>query len=261
LFKIVEDGGEKGRHVIYIGPDVVFTPRPKTVTGFSLARKDEPEQGVAIVKEKRLEGEPEIAWTVKADARAKALAFSTMAKEDMLEKVQELENQVEAIKAKKMDLAALEESLKKLEAELKAKEEKLKTIAYEFDREPGAIVVGKEIGEEQGKSVTVHVYGKEEKENREFRTVKDRTTVVTQGEGKGPISIVFVRSGLTRPDFDRATAELKKALPEGYKISDSDFNELDGSMKFTIAAPEGKKIDKALLERLIETIGAAAKQK
>ncbi len=266
-FKIIKDGGEKGDQVInYIGPDgkahtVLIRPRPKVATGFSLTEDAEPEKGVAIVREKRMEGEPAGEWKIKEGRPAKTFAFSSETAEDMLAKVQELQKQVEAIKAKKMDLTALEESLKKLEAELKGQEVKFKTFEYKFDQEPGAIVLGKEVGEEQGKSVTVHVYGKEGKENREFRTVKDKATFEARVDGEGPISIVFVRSGLTRPDFDRATAELKKALPEGAKISDSDFDEHDGTMKFTIATPEGKKIDKDLVQKLVEIIGAAAKQK
>ncbi|MCU0244201.1 MAG: hypothetical protein MUE80_05575, partial [Acidobacteria bacterium] len=75
---------------------------------------------------KHASGEPtEMTWSAKP-AFGHALALA--ADDKMLDKVRALQEQVQAIKAKKMDLSALEESLKKLEAELEAKDEKLRSF-------------------------------------------------------------------------------------------------------------------------------------
>ncbi len=66
-------------------------------------------------------------------AAGKPLAW-TAVDDGMLEKIQALQEQVRAIKAKEMDLAALEESLKKLEAELKVKEEKLRELRIKVEK-------------------------------------------------------------------------------------------------------------------------------
>ena len=89
------------------------------------------------------EGDKEAVWFAGKPAAGHAFAFSSGRDEEFLQKVRALQEQVQAIKAKKMDFTALEESLKKLEAELQAKEEKFRSFEYKFDHEPGTFVFKK----------------------------------------------------------------------------------------------------------------------
>lgn len=160
----------------------------------------------------------------------KAFAFSSATGKDMLEKVHVLQEQVAAIKAKKMDITALEESLKKLEAELKAKEEKLREFKYKFDMAPAEVTVVKKIGEDEAK-------------------------------GDVAIQIVLVNKGMGPGDYERAVVNLKKELPEGYKLLEQKFDTENGTMTFKIAPPEGKKVDEKLVRKLVELFRPDTKKK
>lgn len=160
----------------------------------------------------------------------KAFAFSSATGKDMLEKVHVLQEQVAAIKAKKMDITALEESLKKLEAELKAKEEKLREFKYKFDMAPAEVTVVKKIGEDEAK-------------------------------GDVAIQIVLVNKGMGPGDYERAVVNLKKELPEGYKLLEQKFDTENGTMTFKIAPPEGKKVDEKLVRKLVDSLRAEIDKK
>jgi beta-lactamase regulating signal transducer with metallopeptidase domain len=198
-------------------------------------------------------------WVTEGRAR-KALAFTSETDKEMLEKIRELQKQVEAIKAKKMDLAALEESLKKLEAELQAKDKELEGLTVKMEREPIELEVVREADKvkDEDKGVVVYVV----KDKAEGRSAgRAETSVKVTSPDKGAITLVFGRKGLTREDYDRATAGLKKALPEGYKLSGSEFEEEAGSMHFTVTPPEGKPADKALIKKLVESLEASVAKK
>ena len=165
VFRIVKEGDAEGRAGYFIG-----TTEPEVAAGkIKLVEKTEAGEvpGQVIVKTRKdmKEGEtwvvaPEKGKVIRvapADAKVSAWAAEsvegkpfawTIAKDDdMLEKVHALQEQVQAIKAKKMDITALEESLKKLEAELQAKEEKLKELKFKVDRVPGEPVLIKKVRE------------------------------------------------------------------------------------------------------------------
>ena len=153
-FTVVTKGGEESDEIVYS-----FTPRAKAGQSFTLVKESEGSGGVQVFVGTPKEGEPAMVWTAKEQGKDKAVwvaksrpgeadqmtwvakdghahAFSSTTDEEMLEKVHALQEQVQAIKAKKMDLAALEESLKKLEAELRANEEKLKELEVTLATEP-----------------------------------------------------------------------------------------------------------------------------
>jgi beta-lactamase regulating signal transducer with metallopeptidase domain len=237
-FKIVKEGQEPG-------DTVVFHAR-EPEKGFTLVKPGEEGQTFKVVKK----GEGGAIWVIEEPEKG---ATDTK----MLERVQALEEQVQAIKAKKMDISALEESLKKLEAELKAKEEKPRTFEYELDKEPVEVVAGRQIEAEKEKGAMVRIIT----EGQDIRTDKTKTSISVRSTDKGPITLIFGKQGLTRQDYERATAELKKALPEGAKISGSDFDEQAGTIKLTVAMPEGKPYDKTLIEKLVEIVSSVIDRK
>jgi beta-lactamase regulating signal transducer with metallopeptidase domain len=274
-----------GPTIVFVGPEgIVRQGRRLAIAG---GEENEEAPGEIIVKrveeikpgEKWVgkEGAPEGAWTVVEGGKGKSawvvkegpgkgegltwvgeggrtFALSSEADRKMLDKIRELEKQVEAIKAKKMDLSALEDSLKKIEAELQARDKELKGITAKIGREPGEIEI---IRAPRGdKDVAVYVFDMEK-----AAAGKGAAFVKVESGDKAPITLVFGRKGLTRADFDRATAELKKALPEGYKLSSSDFEEEDGSMHFTIAPPQGTPVDQALVKKLVKSLEESAAKK
>ena len=227
---------------------------------YSIAKEGGKEGAVWVTKEfseKPVEG----AWVSEG---GKAFAFSTATDKAMLEKVHALQEQVTAIKAKKMDITALEESLKKLEAELQTKEEKLRKFEFKFDKEPVEIkVVKKILGDEAKGDLAVWVAeGDKDDEADEAKAV---TKVIAKDDA---IQIVLGGKGMGREAYDRALAKLKKDLPEGYKLLESRFDEkagptgmIWGEMTFKIAPPEGKKSDQKLIRKLVDSLRAEIDKK
>ncbi len=262
----VVKSGDKSDYITYS-----FTPRAHAEAEGKTFRVVEPgegeKRGVKVVVETHKAGEAGPAWTIEEPEKGeggKAFAFSSAKDKEMLAKVQALQEQVQAIKAKKMDIGALEESLKKLEAELKANEEKLRTLEYTFDREPDEITVVKKIrqGEPEGK-VNVWVAEKDAEKDlgKDIETAEAKAHVKVMSKNEGAMTIVIGEKGLGREAYERALAKLKKELPEGYKIAESDFDEEDSSMTFKISVPEGKKTDEALVKKIVQSLKAEVDKK
>ncbi|NTV81620.1 MAG: hypothetical protein HGA24_09390, partial [Candidatus Aminicenantes bacterium] len=284
VFTIVQEGGDEARKVVYYGkgkPEVVVETRPEVVVetkphvivkvgkdvkeGEKWVQVAPGEEGqtVKIVKE----GKPAIAWTIKEGDKEgvwvgkEGTAFSVVSLDEtgMLEKVRALQEQVQAIKAKKMDLAALEESLKKLEAELRATEEKLKDLQIKLDKAPGEFTVVKRIGADEAEG-KVGVWVAEKDKAAQTKMIK----VVTGSGDKsdGTINLIFTgQEGgeAGKAAFERAIATMKKELPEGYKLSEQKYDAENGTMTFRIATPEGKKTDANLIRELVDSVKDAIK--
>ena len=242
---IVKEGGDEAQKVVYVGkvkPEVVVETRPEVVVEarpnvvVKMGKDAKEGEAVTVVRE----GRPAIAWTVKDGG-------------EMLEKIKALQEQVQAIKAKKMDLSALEDSLKKLEAELQAKEEKLKEIELKLDKVPGEFKIVKRIGEGEAASKGgVWVYEK-------GQAAPEQTARVMVGAGEKDnraISLVFTgqEGEAGQAAFGRAGAALKKALPDGYKIAEQTYDADKGTMTFKVEAPEGGKTDAAFVRKLVDKV-------
>jgi beta-lactamase regulating signal transducer with metallopeptidase domain len=254
---IAKEIGEEGKTIVYY-----VTPKEKAGAEgrtFKVVKEDEPGTAWKIVEpgkgeivfSKRFSDKPaEGAWVSEG---GKAYAFSTgMRDEEMLEKVRDLQKQVEAIKAKKMDLSALEQSLKKLETELQAKEEKLKELELDLDKEPGELTVIKEIdGDKAEGKADVWVMEK----SKAAKEAKAKA-MIRISDKEGEISLMFTGQDgeAGKAVFERAIASLKKDLPEGYKLTEQNYDAEKGTMTFKIATPEGKKPDENLVRKLVDIV-------
>lgn len=275
--KIVKEAGKEGRQIVFYGdvkPEVVVEASPEVFV--KLGKDVKPgEKWVQVspqeIKEGQTvkivtEGKPEIAWTIKAGDKAegfavvgkdgKAWTVRRFGDADMLEKVRALQEQVEAIKAKKLDLSALEESLKRLENELQAAEEKIKEIGIKLDKAPGSFSVVKRIGEAEGKTGVWVV-----EQGQAFGEGQAKVMVGIGDENERSINMVFTgaKGDAGRADFEKAQARLKKDLPAGYKIVEQKYDADKGAMTFKIEAPEGGKTDEALIRKLVESVKATLK--
>ncbi len=244
------------------------------------AKPGEEAKVVTIVKEGEpakeavhvvVEAHPKFAWTVKEGdkeavwvegkpmAAGHAFAFSSARDEEFLQKVRALQEQVQAIKAKKMDLTALEESLKKLEAELQAKEEKIRSFAYKFDHEPGTFVFKRSDGAKVEGQNFVWVAGKD----GEDKMAKAKVVVASGDKEPGAITMIFTghEGEAGKAVFERSIAALKKALPEGYTIAEQKFDAEDGTIRFKIAAPKDRKADETLVKKLVDAVKTAIDKK
>ncbi len=306
-FKIVKEGGEEGgAKIIYYwtpkgeageaAPDV-FVKRIKEKKEGEIWIAAEPAkegEAVKVVAGKAIDVSPTIVWTVKepgkegqegavwvtkefsgkpaegawVSERGKAFAFSSATDKDMLEKVHALQEQVSAIKAKKMDISSLEESLKKLEAELAANADKFGKLHMTFEERPAGITVVKKIGEDEAKGDVV-VYQKVRGDKAEGATSlwfanRDEAGAIAKVSvftGDNSIQIVLVNKGTSAADFERAAAKLKEELPEGYKLAEQKFDAENGTMTFKISSPEGKKIDEQTVRKLVDGLKAELKTK
>ena len=252
--KLAEEGGEEGQTIVFYGttdPEIVYQ---KVRLAEKAEAVVEPSQVIVKTRKDMKEGQR---WMSAPEKEAKVVegrpfAWTAAVDDEMLEKVHALQEQVQAIKAKKMDLAALEESLKKLEAELQAKEEKFKEFKYKADRVPGEPIIIKRVdaGEaESGLSVVIA-------EGKPVGPAKARVFVETGDKNEGTINLVFTgqEGEEGKAAFERAVTTLKKQLPEGYKLVEQKFDGEDGTMTFKVEAPEGKKTDGTLIRKLVEMV-------
>jgi len=270
VFTIVQEGGDEARKVVYYGkvkPEVVVETRPEVVV------EAKPHVIVKVGKDVK-EGEPGTAWVITEGGKegvwvakefsgrpfvktrigegGHGYAFATgLSGAEMIEKVKALQEQVQAIKAKKMDLSALEESLKKLEAELQAKEEKLKELKIKLDKAPEAAAWAKAVRADEAWSE-----GKADvwvaKRDKTAGEANAFTKVMSKDEGV--ITIIIGEKGLGRDAYERALAKLKRDLPEGYRVEESNFDEKSSSMTFKVAAAEGGTMDQTLVKKLVESL-------
>jgi len=223
----------------------------------------EGEEGALWVT-KEFSGKPaEGAWVGQG---GKAFAFSSATDKDMLKKIQALQEQVAAIKAKKMDIDVLQRSLENLEAELKANAEKFGKLHMTFEERPAGITVVKKIGEDEAKGDVV-VYEKVRSDKAEGATTvwvtkQDEPAAIAKigvSTGDNSLQIVLVNKGTSAADFERAAAILKKELPEGYKLVEQKFDAENGTMTLKISSPEGKKIDEQTVRKLVDGLKEAIK--
>ncbi len=261
-----------------IGPDIAWTIKTDKEGGkivyYSSKKGAVVGESEAVIVTK--EGEPTIAWTVKKPGKegkegalwvtkefsgkpvastwvgegGKAFAFSPARDKELLEKVRQMQEQVEAIKAKKLDLSALEESLKKLEEELKVQEAKLGDFKLDLVIEPGELTIAKKIDEATARTgVWIYEDG------------KARKATVGIEKDDNTIQIVDVDKGTTAKDFERVVARLKKDLPEGYSLVKQEFDQENGTMVFKIAPAEGKKVDEKVIRKLVDSLKAELKNR
>jgi len=264
VFSIVKKGDQEGQSVYFIGtnePEIVID-KIKAAEEAEVAEA----AGQVFVKIRgdQKEGETWVAAPVKtpravevapgraakADAwvaQGKPLAWKTV-DDGMLEKVQALQEQVQAIKAKKMDITALEDSLEKLAAELKAKEKSLSELK---------IKVEKVKADEADARTGVRVYEK----GQPAQAAKTQVMIGSDDKDKGTISLMFTgRDGEAgQLAFERALVTLKKDLPEGAKIVEQRYDAGNGTMTFKIALPEGGKADETLVRKLVDRVKEAIK--
>jgi len=289
VYRIVKEGDKDGRKIVFYRASEGQAGEPGKV--YITTGGEYKKGGVKVVVGTPKEGEPAIAWTVKEPGKEKAVwvtkefsekpfthvwvseggkafTFSPARDKDMLEKVHALQEQVAAIKAKKMDITALEESLKKLEAELKAKGEKLREFEYKLEKAPGEIAVVKKLREAEAADEGV-VF---EKRLEDMVTGKGGTWIAKADQpGQAYVSVpddtinlVFtaaVGGGLGAADFERAVAKLKKELPEGYKILEQKLDAENGVMTFKISPPQGAKVDGKLVRKIVDSVKAELKSK
>ena len=251
----IEIKGDEGKTVVFYG-----SPEGKVAFGRAVQLVKEGEAGTTWTVKEGEKGERDV--HIKIAEPVKGFAFArAFGDKDMLKKVQALQEQLQAIKAKKMDLSALEESLKKLETELQAKEEKLRAFELKFDKEPGTFVFKKSGAEEtEGKSFA---WVTAEAKDKAAWEAKNKAIIHIQEKDDGMISLLFTGQDgeAGQASFERATAALKKALPEGYTLAEQKYDGENGTMTFKLSAPEGKKTDETLVKKLVDAVKSAIDKK
>lgn len=268
VYRIIKEGGEEGS-VIVVSPrklgkelrlkeagkeglggvEVVVEPGKGTAWKIKESGK-----GEAVWVAKELAGEPVMGTWVGGGGKAFTLLAAKG--EEMLERIHALQEQVQAIKAKKMDITALEESLKKLEAELQAKEDKLKSFEYELERSPEKVATVKMLRSDEAKGGEIVWVTEKEK-----AAVANKTYVKVMSQDENVVTIILGEKGLSREAYERVVAKLKDELPEGATIAESSFDEDASSMTFKIGAPKGKALDKTVIKKIIETLRAEIDKK
>ena len=220
----------------------------------------EPDKGIEI---KEISAKPETGVWIADEVKPRISSWSVSEKE-LLDKVREIQEQVKAVKEKKLDISALEKYLDKLEAELKAGEEKPRHFKLKLDKEPGEI--GIELDKEPGE-FTLYKKIREDKAKGEVGVYimegdkSDKAWTVTVAEDDAALQFIIKgKAGQEgREAFDRAVARVKKELPEGYKL-DPEYDEESGTMTFKITLPGGKKDSEELIKKLVESLREEVKK-
>ncbi len=270
VLRVGKEIGEKGGTIVIEG-----TPKPEVAKEtYRIAKALEGKEGVRVVYESAKTREPRIAWTVKepgkdgavwvtkgvaADSLAKTWVMedgkirvlTSVSEKELLDTVRVLKEQLAAVKEKKLDITALEKTIEKLEADIKADNEKVGHFEFFPRPEPGrAARIEKFFKERPRGEAGLYVF-KGDKAGI-ARYVKNSVTA----NDDGAIHIVYVNDEIEgkggRAEYEKALARLKNALPEGYKLKDSKFDEEAGTMTFMIAPPEGKKADPEVVRKLAD---------
>lgn len=276
VYKIVKEFDKEGTKLVYY-----LSPKSVIAGGkLHIIKEGEDEKGnVHVVVRPMIEAKPTISWTIKEPVKkgnlwiatkfsgkpfegkwisedGKTHVFSVARDKEILEKVREIREQVAAVKEKKTDFSTLEKSLEKLEGMLKASEEKLPNLGIEIDKEPGlAVGVEKTVKDEtKGKIALQFTEG--------VKAAAAKTIISYTADGTATIQIVAAgKAGEEgRVAYAWAAAQLKKDLPEGYKLLEQNYNEESGTMTFKITFPEGKQNIESLIRKLVWSLKAEVKK-
>jgi beta-lactamase regulating signal transducer with metallopeptidase domain len=277
VYKIIKESDKEGdKVVLYVNPKSVVFANPK----LDIIREGKDEKGgVHVVVETVKEAKPTIALTIKEPVKegtlriakefsgkplagkwiledGKTRVFTVARDKEILEKVREIREQVAEVKEKKADFSKLEKSLEKLEAMLKVSEEKLPKLGISLDKEPGlAVVVEKTVKDETKGKIALNV-------SEGVKAATDKTIISVTADDTATIQLVATgKAGEEgREAYARAVAQLKKDLPEGYKLLGQNYDEESGTMTFKVTTPKGKIDLESLIKKLVWSLKAEVKK-
>jgi len=168
-------------------------------------------------------------------------------RKELLQKVQEVQEQLNLLKERKPeireDLKAVEESLKALGEELEKTSRQLNKVRL-VSEYPLRYKVAKKEGEGEAYAET-YAEGRREK--------TDVVEVVS--ENKGAITIFYKADGgfKDKAAYERAVADVKKVLPEGYSF-ESKLDEKSGAATFKIKAPKGQTDSEGVVKKVLAVL-------
>ena len=163
------------------------------------------------------------------------------------QRVQEIQEQLNLLEERKPeireDLKAVEESLKALSEQLDKTSRRLSKIKYSSEYPVRYKVVKKE-GEGEAYAETF----------AESRREKTTWVEVVSGD-KGVVTIVYAGGDRLKDKaaFERAVADVKKVLPEGYTL-ESKLGEKSGAATFKIRAPKGQPDTEGVVKKVLAVL-------
>ena len=163
------------------------------------------------------------------------------------QRVQEIQEQLNLLEERKPeireDLKAIEESLKALSEQLDKTSRRLSKIKYASEYPVRYKVVKKE-GEGEAYAETF----------AESRREKTTWVEVVSGD-KGVVTIVYAGGDRLKDKaaFERAVADVKKVLPEGYTL-ESKLGEKSGAATFKIRAPKGQPDTEGVVKKVLAVL-------
>ena len=276
VYKIVKEFDKEGTKLVYY-----LSPKSVIAGGkLHIIKQGKDEKGDFHVEVRPvIEAKPTITWTLKEPIKegtyrivkefsgkpfegrwisedGKTHIFSVARDKEILEKIREIREQAAAVKEKKTDFSTLEKSLEKLEAMLKADEEKSPKLGIEIDKEPDLAVAVREAV----KAKVEPRIGIEIREGVNTATVKTITSYTA--DGTATIQLIAPGKGGEegRVAYAWAVSQLKKDLPEGYKLLEQNYNEESGTMTFKVTIPKGKTDIESLIRNLVWSLKAEEKK-
>jgi beta-lactamase regulating signal transducer with metallopeptidase domain len=163
------------------------------------------------------------------------------------QRVQEIQEQLNLLEERKPeireDLKAVEESLKALSEQLDKTSRRLSKIKFSSEYPLRYKVVKKE-GEGEAYAETF----------AESRREKTTWVEVVSGD-KGVVTIVYAGGDRLKDKaaFERAVADVKKVLPEGYTL-ESKLGEKSGAATFKIRAPKGQTDTEGVVKKVLAVL-------
>ncbi len=260
------DEGEGARITIVDGKPLIAVGKEIKIDGKNVFSIIEPGKDSVAVTVTDKDGEKPV-WVTEARPGAGWTVLSPDDK-DLLEKVKALREQAAAVKSGKLDIAELEKSLEKLESGLKDTSggpNVLHLGKYHFGNptfKTGRFALATTIPDHET-NVTYYVMTDKE--------AKDNAMVVSGDKGKagtkaahisgthareGTIMIVLTgRKGEEgKAAYERAETRLKKELPQGYEVVESNRDEESGAVTFRIEAPADKKNDIEFIRKVVDAL-------
>jgi hypothetical protein len=165
------------------------------------------------------------------------IVVEALSRQEIRQRLEEIQEQLNRIKERKPEvreeLKAVEESLKALSEQLEKASKKLGELRVARPYRPEAFTIVKTGGEGETKSEVVISAGP-----------KKADTVGVYKDGEGFID---------KAAYERAVANVKKVLPEGYTL-ESKLDEESGEVTLKIKAPEGRGETDGLLKKVLAVL-------
>jgi beta-lactamase regulating signal transducer with metallopeptidase domain len=226
---------EPHAHTVAVVP--VAVTKPVTIEVVEAGEKGKPYKIILTPRPRAA-----VAYALRPDV------VGTVSRQEIRQQLEEIREQLNRIKERKPELSD----------DLKGVEESLKALAEKLEKTTARLEKLKVLGREPAEHFTVVKKEREGDVKSEVEIIagqRKADTVSVISHGRERITVVY-KAGKGLKDkaaCERAVAEVKKVLPEGYTL-ESKLDEEAGTITLKIKAPEGQETSEDLVAKIVAAL-------